>query len=51
MLVLKVFIFERERERESERAHVHVQPGEGKREGVRGSEVGSALTAESLMQG
>ena len=42
---------ERERVRESEREHVQVHRGGAEREGDRGSKAGSALTAESLMQG
>ena len=48
---LNVYLFLRERERARERAHVHTWAEEGQREGDRGSQVGSALTAESLMWG
>ena len=43
LLFFKIFIFERERERASRRG--------AERQGDRGSEVGSALTAASLMWG
>ena len=42
-----MFILEKERERERE--HLHASWGRTERQGDRGSEAGSALTAESPM--
>ena len=48
-----IYFWEREREREREResTHEHTRGRGREREADRGSEAGSALTAESLMQG